>query len=255
MAKALAKSPKPRAGSRQPKADKPLRILMIASEAQPFSKTGGLADVATALPRALARLGHDVTLITPRYRGAPDGPVVAALPLEVAAHRFDARLMEVSVSPRILLDCPELYDRSGIYYDAHGDYADNAVRYAFLSAAAIDWASQPVDSAQGKLPEPFDIIHAHDWQGGLAPIYARRLGTGGTPGTRTVLTIHNLAYQGVFDKTWVPRLGLNWADFTLGGFEFFDRSVSWRGRQLRRCDRPSVRPGRDPASERHGPTA
>jgi starch synthase len=187
---------------------------MVASEAQPFSKTGGLADVASALPRALGRLGHDVTLMTPRYRSIADGPVVGRLHLEVAAHRFVASLIEARLGPgaRVLLvDCPELYDRSGIYYDARGDYADNPVRYAFLAAAAVDWATGQ---------EPFDIVHSHDWQGGLASIYARRLGT---PDTRTVFTIHNLAYQGIFEKSWVPRLGLDWRDFTMGGFEFFDR--------------------------------
>jgi starch synthase len=191
---------------------------MVASEAQPFSKTGGLADVASALPKALGQLGHDVTLITPRYRGIADGPVVGRISVEVAAHRFNADLIEASIGPGarvLLLDCPDLYDRAGIYYDAHGDYADNAVRYAFLSAAAIDWAMQQT--------VPYDIIHSHDWQGGLASIYARRLGTVGTPGPRTVFTIHNLAYQGLFDKSWVPRLGLDWRDFTIGGFEFFDR--------------------------------
>jgi hypothetical protein len=71
-----------------------LRVLMIASEAQPYSKTGGLADVAAALPKALGRLGHDVTLVTPRYRGVADGPVVANVSIEVAAHRFNTRLME-----------------------------------------------------------------------------------------------------------------------------------------------------------------
>jgi starch synthase len=228
---------------------------MIASEAQPFSKTGGLADVAMALPKALGRLGHDVTVITPRYRGVTDGPVAATVSLEMAAHRFTARLMEgerawladlsadlsavalaevealpeVEASSRrrrsriLLLDCPELYDRDGIYYNAQGDFPDNAVRYAFLSAAAIDWAAQQ--------SPPFDIIHAHDWQGGLAPVYAQALGTHPlgtvrtvrTVRTSTVLTIHNLAYQGVFDKSWVPRLGLRWEDFTIDGFEFFDR--------------------------------
>src|SRR5687767_2253638 len=190
-----------------------LKILMVASEAQPFSKTGGLADVATALPKALGRLGHDVTVITPRYRGIADGPIVDRLTLEVAGHRFSANLIEAPIGPGarvLLLDCPELYDRSGIYYDAHGDYADNAVRFAFLSAAAIDWASQKDD--------PFDIVHSHDWQGGLASIYARRL-----PQAKRVFTIHNLAYQGVFEKSWVPRLGLTWPEFTIGGFEFFDR--------------------------------
>jgi starch synthase len=199
---------------------------MIASEAQPFSKTGGLADVAAALPKALGRLGHDVTLITPRYRGVTDGPVAATVSLGMAGYRFTARLMEpgggehasTDRSPRILLlDCPELYDRDGIYYTASGDFADNAVRFAFLSAAAIDWAStQP----------PFDIVHSHDWQGGLAAAYAQRLAAAGRGAARrvpTVFTIHNLAYQGIFDKAWVPRLGLAWDAFTINGYEYFDR--------------------------------
>lgn len=189
---------------------------MIASEAQPYSKTGGLADVAAALPKALGRLGHDVTLVTPRYRGVATGPVVATVPVEVAAHRFNTRLMQVS-SNVLVLDCPELYDRDGIYYDKSGDFPDNPVRYAVLPAAAIEWAStQP----------KFDIIHAHDWQGGLAPAYARALAVRTVRTVRTVptvFTIHNLAYQGVFDKTWVPRLGLRWEDFTIDGFEFYDR--------------------------------
>ena len=202
---------------------------MIASEAQPFSKTGGLADVAAALPKALARLGHDVTVVTPRYRGVTDGEVVATVNLVVAGHPFTARLMEVRLGEdapmrvrpvrMLLLDCPELYDRDGIYYDARGDFADNAVRFAVLSAAAIDWAStQP----------PFDVVHSHDWQAGLASAYAQRLRT--APGPRptprapsTVFTIHNLAYQGIFDKSWVTRLGLGWDAFRIDGFEFFDR--------------------------------
>jgi len=196
-----------------PPSARALRILMIASEAQPFSKTGGLADVATALPKALGRLGHDVTLITPRYRGAAEGPTVATVAVEVAGYRFQARLMAqpIGTGARVLLlDCPELYGRAGIYSEGGVDYPDNPIRYAFLSAAAIDFAAQQV--------EPFDLVHTHDWQGGLAPIYARALGT-----VPTVLTIHNLAYQGIVDKAWVPRLGLSWRDFTLDGFEFFDR--------------------------------
>ena len=212
---------KPKSESRTPATAKQLRIVMIASEAQPFSKTGGLADVATALPKALGRLGHDVTLITPRYRGIADGPIVDSLAIEVAGHRFTANLIEARIGPgaRVLLvDCPELYDRSGIYYDAHGDYPDNAARFAFLSAAAIDWASQKDD--------PFDIVHAHDWQGGLAPIYSRALAVPKVPGVpkvSAVFTIHNLAYQGIFEKSWVPKLGLAWNDYTISGFEFFDR--------------------------------
>ena len=204
MARRFVKIEAPKAVGGSAKA---LRVLMIASEAQPFSKTGGLADVAGALPKALGRLGHDVTLVTPRYRGVTDGPVVGTVSIEVAAHRFVARLMDArpgKTSRTLLLDCPELYDRDGIYYNARGDFDDNAVRYAVLSAAAIEWAI-----AQA----PFDIVHSHDWQGGLASVYTRRL-----PQASTVFTIHNLAYQGIFDKSWVPRLGLRWEDFTINGF-------------------------------------
>jgi starch synthase len=218
--------PRPKVEGRRPKANgrrrSGMRILMIASEAQPFSKTGGLADVAGALPKALARIGHDVTVITPRYRGVTDGPVAATVRVEVAGHVFPGRLMDAGrnnddaerpAARMLLLDCPELYDRDGIYYDARGDFADNAVRFAFLSAAAIDWAAtQPA----------FDIIHSHDWQGGLASAYAQRL-RAMHAATRTVFTIHNLAYQGIFDKTWVTRLGLDWQAFTINGYEFFDR--------------------------------
>jgi starch synthase len=203
----------PKAAKPKAVASRRLRILMVASEAQPFSKTGGLADVATALAKALGRLGHDVTLVTPRYRGAPEGPVVASASVVVSDHLFHARFLEHHIGPGarvLLLDCPELYDRAGIYNEGGADYPDNPIRYAMLSAAAIEWARQQ--------PEPIDIVHAHDWQAGLAPIYARQL-----PGCGTVMTIHNLAYQGLFEKAWVPRLGLSWQDFTIAGFEFFDR--------------------------------
>ena len=155
---------------------------MIASEAQPFSKTGGLADVATALPKALGRLGHDVTLITPRYRGVTDGPVVGTVSLEVAAHRFNgAADAKLPARPPASRRCCCSIARSSTIAPASittrsGDFADNAVRYAFLSAAAIDWASQQ--------SPPFDIVHAHDWQAGLAPVYAAALAVG------TVRTAH-----------------------------------------------------------------
>jgi len=93
------------------------------------------------------------------------------------------------------------------------DYGDNAVRFAVLSAAAIDWLSRQ--------PEPIHVVHGHDWQAGLAPIFLRDRFARSRPAT--VFTIHNLAYQGIVDKVWVPRLGLRWEDFTLDGFEFYDR--------------------------------
>ncbi len=106
---------KAKAATRKPAG---LRILMIASEAQPFSKTGGLADVATALPKALGRLGHDVTVVTPRYRGIEAGAVRRAVAVGVAGATFTAEFYEAPLGPgarALLLDCPPLYDRAGIY--------------------------------------------------------------------------------------------------------------------------------------------
>jgi starch synthase len=186
---------------------------MVASEAQPFSKTGGLADVATALSQSLGQLGHDVILIVPRYRtvtadlGAPRERTRAF----VANRWFEADLYESPLGENaraLLVDCPPLYDRDGIYAENNTDYVDNALRFAFLSVAAIEWASRQ--------SQPISILHAHDWQAGLVPVYASRRWP-------TVFTIHNLAFQGVFDKAWVPVLGLRWEDFTVAGFEFWDR--------------------------------
>ena len=196
-----------------PRAPKQLRILMVASEAYPFSKTGGLADVTSALPKALGRLGHDVTLITPRYRGIEMGAVVDRARVHMAGSWFGLAFSEQPLGPgaRVLfLDCPPLYDRPGIYNEGGIDYADNALRFGLLSAAAADWL--------GRQPQPMHIVHAHDWQTGLVPAYLRA-----PSHPATVFTIHNLAYQGIVDKAWVPRLGLGWPDFTVAGVEFFDR--------------------------------
>jgi starch synthase len=198
---------------------------MVASEAQPFSKTGGLADVAGSLTRALGRLGHDVTLVTPRYRGVEGGTKRESIGALVADQWFEADLVEVSLGPgarAILVDCPPLFDRAGIYTENNVDYADNAVRFAFLSIAALEWAATQ--------PQPPSVLHGHDWQAGLLNVYARRFGPEAVRADRAVVldqvpsvfTIHNLAYQGIFDKSWVPRLGLRWEDFTVHGFEFWD---------------------------------
>ncbi len=187
---------------------------MISSEVYPFSKTGGLADVAAALPKALGRLGHDVTVITPRYRGVEAGEPADHTRLHLAGEWFDVALTARPLGPgaRVLLaDCPPLFNRTGIYYDEHGiDYPDNALRFAALAATAVDW--------QARQAEPVHIVHAHDWQGGLAPVYMR-----GHARTGVVFTIHNLAYQGIVDKAWVPPLGLSWHDYGIAGFEFHDR--------------------------------
>jgi starch synthase len=188
-----------------------LRLLMVASEAQPFSKTGGLADVATALSLALGRLGHHVSVVTPRYRGVAAGEPRGTVRARLADRWIDGDMSEVPLGENaraLLVDCPPLYDRDGIYAHGSSDHPDNPLRFAFLSKAALQWAA-----AQ---PEPFSVLHGHDWQAGLAPVYNdRRL--------PTVFTIHNLAFQGTFHNGWVPGLGLRWEDFTVEGFEFWDQ--------------------------------
>lgn len=192
---------------------------MIASEAQPYSKTGGLADVVGALPRALARLGHEVTVVTPRYRGIEAGTQLTRLDVHVGGVRAEVDLFEVLVEPgvRVLFaDCPPLFARRGIYNEQNIDYPDNALRFAVLTLTALDWAAAQPDGPS--------IVHAHDWQTGLAPLYLRTRYAdhpvlGNVP---AIFTIHNIAYQGNVDKTWVPRLDLGWDRFTVDGFEFWD---------------------------------
>jgi starch synthase len=234
---AARKAPAPPVAAHKPAPKKrsQLRILMVASEAVPFSKTGGLADVASSLSRALGSLDHSVTLITPRYRSSGDGEPRGSVRAFVGGNWFDATLLarpfdDAQGKPldnvtALLVDCPPLYDRAGLYFENGRDYPDNAARFAFLSIAALEWASS--QSA------PPSVIHIHDWQTGLTPIYARRYFAAAP--VPFVLTIHNLAYQGIFDKAWVPRLGLGWEDFTMNGFEFYDQ-ISFLKAGINRSD-------------------
>ena len=195
-------------------------ILMIASEAVPFAKTGGLGDVAGALPAALARLGHKVTLVLPRYRNAGGGEVINRAPLTVAGRTFEAAFLEQPLAPgarAVLVDCPELYDRPQLYGVGNNDYPDNPVRFAFLTRAALEFAAR-----SGERP---DVVHSHDWQAGLAPVYLRTIyATHPALGSAArVFTIHNLAYQGLFPPHWIPALDLGWDLFGIEGVEFWGK--------------------------------
>ena len=201
-------------------------VLIIGSEAVPFAKTGGLADVLGALPPALARLGWDVTLVLPKYRGVAAGSLAERMLLTVGAYSTEAGLYEAPLGDgvrAVFVDVPELYDREHLYAPGNIDYPDNPRRFALLVRAALERAARH-DTAPS-------IVHAHDWQAGLAPVYLKTIYAthpilGGTP---TVLTIHNLAYQGLFPPDWLPRLDLPWDLFSIDRLEFWGKISFLKG--------------------------
>jgi starch synthase len=196
---------------------------MIASEVAPWAKTGGLADVTGALPVALDRLGHRVTLVMPRYRGSdPVGETVStrAIRLGTAVHEVAFHVLSLSARRRlVMVDVPRLFHREGYYGEGGRDFDDNAERFGLLAVAALEFAEYEANETS------WDIVHAHDWQAGLAPTWLKidaarfpRLRSAGT-----LFTIHNLAYQGLFPREVVPALGLPWNVFTLETGEFYGR--------------------------------
>jgi len=213
----------------------PIRVLFVTPECAPLVKTGGLADVSAALPAALTRIAVDVRVLMPAY-----AQVLARLPAleELAripgtAHFPPARLLRTSTDadvPLLLLDCPELFDRpGGPYMDAAGaEWPDNALRFGQLSrvAALLAGNRSPLDW----LPE---VIHCNDWQAGLAPAY---LHFDAEPHAASLVTIHNLAFQGVFDAGYVDRLGLPAGSFHMHGLEYYGR-LSFLKAGLRYADR------------------
>ncbi|MDF2971377.1 MAG: starch synthase [Microvirga sp.] len=195
---------------------RPLTVLSVTSEIFPIIKTGGLADVAGALPSALAAEGVTVVTLVPGYPA-----VLKALKGSEAVHRYPgffggtARLLSGRAGDLDLfvIDAPHLFDRPGSPYLAPDgqDWPDNAQRFAALARAAADIGQ---GLAPGFIP---DVIHAHDWQAGLVPIY---LSLAEGPRPATVMTIHNIAFQGAFPAYLLFELGLPASTFTIDGVEY-----------------------------------
>ncbi len=173
-----------------------------------------------SLPAALARLGDTVGVVAPRYRGVllPRERIWDAMPVHVGPHSFTAGIDQVVRHGvrYFFVDIPALYDRAGLYYDAGGDYGDNHIRFAALCQAAIGIARHIFHPS---------VFHAHDWQAGLLPLYLRENFRGDPTffKTRTVLTIHNLGYQGNFPAGALRDLGIHPALFHPEGVEFYGR--------------------------------
>lgn len=200
-----------------------MNILLATSECFPYSKTGGLADMAGALGKALGADGHVVHIVTPLYRGIREKfPGIIReemrIPVQLGSRIVDADIWSVEPSPNLkvlFVDNPEFYDRPHLYTEGGRDYPDNAARFIFLSKCVAFLAH--------KLPLPPDVVHVHDWQVGLVPILIQHqaLITGETRVPATVLTIHNLAYQGVFPYSDYQLTNLPNEYFTSEGIEFY----------------------------------
>lgn len=197
-----------------------MEILFVTTELAPYVKVGGLADVSAALPKTLKALGHRVTIVMPRYAVFDDSGLLMArrltpLRLTLGEQTYEVTVYDGRLSSQVelaLVDVPGLFDRAGVYGERGEDYPDNALRFALLSRAAAELAKQR--AADGA---PFDVVHANDWPTALVPKYLKDLRVR----TPSVLTVHNVAHQGVFPKDALATVGLTVEDFAVGGAEFY----------------------------------
>lgn len=199
---------------------------MVSSEAAPLAKTGGLADVVGALPSALRSCGDEVAVVIPRY-GSIDlkgcRRVYDALPVFLGPARFDTAIYQSPAEfPIYLVDCPKLYDRKGFYGEAGLDYPDNHIRFAVFARAAL---------AVARFLFRAEVFHCHDWQSGLVPAYLRTtFSTDPTFfGVKTLFTIHNLGYQGLFPRAALAEVALDAGVWRPDGMEFFGRASYLKG--------------------------
>src|SRR5437016_1103814 len=197
-----------------------MRILFVASEGLPFSKTGGLADVVEALPKALVAQGHDVAVVLPRYRNTQiKNIVIKSLTIPMGTSLRFPRIADGARPGGVqyfFVDDPQYFDREQLYGVGGVDFPDNAERFAEFARAAIEVAKQ------AWLP---DVIHCHDWQTALVPVLLRTLYQA-DPLLRplpVVFTIHNMGYHGLFPREILGRIGLPETLFQIHGLEFFGR--------------------------------
>jgi starch synthase len=201
-----------------------LKILLVSSEVTPYAKTGGLADVAGSLPRALRQLGHDVRVIMPCYRtvierGYRPEAMNIGVEVSLAGRVWQGNLRQLTLAgvPVYFIDQPELFDRADLYGEAGVDYPDNAERFGFF-CRAIPGLLKQLDFCP-------DILHLNDWQTGLIPLLLKTE-LAQDPffdKMASLITIHNLGYQGLFPAPSLKQLGLNDELFHPDGIEYFDQ--------------------------------
>ncbi len=203
-----------------------MNIAYLTTEATPFAKTGGLADVCGTLPTRVAALGHRAMVVMPAFRSIYQAGIKIeptdmsfAIPMEanklVGGRLLRGRLPDGDV-PVWFVDQPQYFDRESLYGTPDGDYPDNAERFAFFCRAAL--------IAISRIGWKIDVVHCNDWQSGLVPamIGADRRAEPWMSQAATVMTIHNLAYQGHFPRHAFRYTGLDWRHFNQDEFEYYD---------------------------------
>ena len=198
-----------------------MKIAMVASEVTPFAKTGGLADVLGTLSVALQRLGHDVCVIVPAYRSALQGnfslqETGIKLSVPVADRQEEGTVLEAFIDKNVtvyLIRADQYFDREFLYGSPSGDYPDNAERFVFFSRAALELLRR----------HPVDVAHCHDWQAALAVVLLKLQPSRylETAAAKTVFTLHNLGFQGVFPRSAWPLLNLDSSYFTPQFLEYY----------------------------------
>lgn len=203
-----------------------MKILLAASEVVPFAKTGGLADVAGALPLALEDLGQEVIIVMPHYK-AIQSSKFPATKIGGSANNFGGKIqvLKEDISYSVIgrnikvyfIKNDAYFNRDGLYGDKTGDYKDNLERFSYYCKKTLQLLKEINFKA--------DIIHVHDWQASLIPVYLKTLYANDAfyDNIKTILTIHNIGYQGLFAREEFPKLGLDWGMFNMEGLEFYGK--------------------------------
>lgn len=202
-----------------------MKILITTSEAVPFVKTGGLGDVAGALVNEYKRMGIEAAIMLPFYRKIKQSakdfgikPLEKEITVPLGDQFETGKLWEGRTpegAPAYFIENDKFYDRDDLYGTSEGDFPDNSSRFTFYSRAVLE--------ALKILKIDVDVIHCNDWQTALIPVYIKTIYRNEFPKTRTLLTIHNLGYQGLFWSIDMPLTGLGWGLFNMEGLEFYGR--------------------------------
>ena len=189
-----------------------MKVFMCSSEMVPFAKTGGLADALGALALALEKYDIEIRIALPKYK------IVAGCNSQVASFSSDIDVAKIGRNIQVYLVKNDAYfNRDGLYGDKTEDYPDNLERFSFYCRRSLDLLKE--------INFKPDIIHCHDWQAGLIPLYLKTIYHKDSfyKGIKTLFTIHNLGFQGVFDKDEFPKLGLGWSLFNIDALEFYHK--------------------------------